>query len=1033
VTLRVELSPYGEPALRGLGQLIEEYKGGDPLRPVTVVVARSAIGLGTRRALAAGVSASGRPGVTNVNFDTLAGWADTIAGATLAAKGRLPLTDAVLRASVRAALDQRPDSLLGVTRDHPSTVDALMSTYRELRPVGAPAWDRLAGSSARAAEVVEVLRAARDRTGAWFDEVDVFEEAISLLRAGPASAALGAPVILYLPTVLPAHQAELVRQCAAHVPCAAIIGVTGDEKVDELSRRLVAALDLGRAPTPMPPVEVSRGDAVLSAPSADAEVLLVVRDLMERCERGTPLERMAIVHSGASGYVTLLHNALRRAGIPFNGGGVRPLSSTVAGRMLLGCLGLPDHDWRREDVAAWLSTGPLVDGGADVPAARWDLISAEAGVTEGLDGWHDQLEKEIASLRAEAGELDPDDDGARRQSLLAEARYAEQLMAFIHRMASQLESVPRTWRRWASWAKDLLHGLVGGSAAFDSWPPDERAAAQAVEEAIDGLAVLEQLDAEFSPAAARAALEAELEVPAPQTSRFGVGVWVAPLSSVVGHRLDVLYVVGMNDGVFPGAPSDDVLIPDRERAGADEGIALRGSRALAMRRDYLAALAGASTRLLSFPRGNQRDGRDLRPSRWLLDTLGHIVGSPERIYANELDSIPATEGYRIDASFLSAVASAGAPTSTEDRDLRSLLHWTSSGRRLSDHFLCGPGTALARGVELLEGRRAGFNRFDGNVAAVLAGRDLVPSMLSATRLEAFAQCPRRYFFESVLRIEPRPTDERSFATDRLERGTLMHSILERYVDPLLDQTLDDGSDLFGAERLLATAAEEMDRFEAEGRAGPRAVWEMEKVQIRRQLRAFAESDARWRRASGAVTVAVEQTFGIEGSDPVAVAVPGGLPVQFRGRIDRVDRTADGTRVVIDYKSGSSLPYRGDGDDHYQRGTALQLAVYAAAVSGDGPGQIRSEYWFVSERGSDDPLGYDLTADESDNFGRVVGTLTDTMSRGLFPANPEPTAGQKKSPCDYCPYKKVCPDNRVEVWARSKADPALSGYVGLEGK
>ena len=119
---------------------------------------------------------------------------------------------------------------------------------------------------------------------------------------------------------------------------------------------------------------------------------------------------MAIVHSGSTQYVTLLHTMLRQAGIPFNGGGVRPLSATVAGRILLGALALTDHDWRRGEVAEWLNTGPIVHHGRSIPATRWDVLSAEAGVAEGLLGWKRQLEQRAAELRNDAERGDGQED-----------------------------------------------------------------------------------------------------------------------------------------------------------------------------------------------------------------------------------------------------------------------------------------------------------------------------------------------------------------------------------------------------------------------------------------------------------------------------------------------------------------------------------------------------------------------------------------------------------------------------------------------
>jgi len=187
---------------------------------------------------------------------------------------------------------------------------------------------------------------------------------------------------------------------------------------------------------------------------------------------------------------------------------------------------------------------------------------------------------------------------------------------------------------------------------------------------------------------------------------------VASVGAVVGLSLDVLYVVGMNDGVFPGRPSDDVLLPDREREEAqvasDGSMPLRGQRGRTLWRDYLAALAGAQLRVLSYPRGNQRDGRDLRPSRWLLDSLGPLSGSKERLYSSDMDRIPQSEHYRVAASYIGAVAAEGTPISLDDRDTRSLLRWTNDQHALGDHWLPPEVPQLERGLAFLDGARSEF-------------------------------------------------------------------------------------------------------------------------------------------------------------------------------------------------------------------------------------------------------------------------------------------------------------------------------------
>jgi ATP-dependent helicase/nuclease subunit B len=1036
VTIQIARCPYGQPALETLRGVITDFKRGDPLLPVTVVVSRGNVALGVRRALASEAPSSGRPGICNVTFVTLAGLADTIAQGTLADGGRLPLTDAVLRSAASQSLSAEDAPLLGSSREHPSTIDALIRTYRELRPADDAALSALSKQSERSAEVVAVLRGMRERTAQWFDGVDLLNAAADMTSSSAAPLGPIGSLVVFLPSSMPSPAARLIGALAATVACTAIIGVTGDARADELADAMEVSLLQGGSGEPgvVAAVPVPVGDQVLSAASSDAEVHMVLRDAMARAEAGTPLEHITIAHGGSDQYVNLLHNALGRAGIPFNGGGVRPLSATVAGRILLGLLRLPDLNWRRDDVVQWLHTGPVQQDRKAIPSARWDGLSAEAGVVEGIDEWRTRLLAHADVLRNKArhgGWDDERDVEVLREAWLGDAAQCESAVGYLNFLAERLAAPPDHWEPWAEWAISLLHDVVGGSVSYEKWPPEERAAAEAVEAAVGQLAHLDRLGHPCAPVTARLALEAELSVPSPQISRFGQGIWVTPVSGLVGLSTEVLYVVGMHDGAFPARPADDVLLPDRERQEVDGGssLPLRGIGTAEARRDYLAALAGAKVCVLTFPRGNQRDGRELRPSRWVLDALGEMVSPPQRLFSRDVAALPLLDHFREEPSFISAVRAVGAPIDLTDRDTRSLLRWSESGRSLAGHHLLAHDLQLSQGVELALGRHGGFTRFNGNIGEKASGIALVPGVLSATRLEQFSKCPRQYFFESVLQVVPRPMAERALTVDRLELGTLLHKILERFVSPLVGLSAGPESDeLLHADRLLGIAGDEIARFERDGLAGPLSTWRVERTRLLRSLRAIATAERQWRHDTGLTTEGVEVEFGGTGQDPVMV--PGPVPVSFRGKIDRSDARADGVRVVTDYKSGSPRRFRGLVEDHFLDGTALQLAIYGMAAGASADQPVVSEYWCVGERGGLQRFGFPVTPDVIAELGEVVETLTGTLAGARFPANPGEPGNARKDQCMWCPFDAICPNDRLRTWEDVRGHASLARYAAL---
>ena len=449
-------------------------KGDDPLRQVTVVVPRNTVGLATRRLLASGdlgpPPGQERLGVLNVRFSTLPQLVGQIAGATLSTSGRLPATAAVVHAAVRAALHADPGPLFGPVKDHPATVRTLANAYRDLRGLTPAATTSLAAQSERASEVVRLARAVGELLAGWYDDIDLITAAIAIVGDGPGSAGeLAGPLAIYLPLRLSTLEEQFLKAMAGVVPVVLLVGTTGDDQADQPSRELVGRFSDSEF-TPEPPREKVHATAVASCPSADVEVLWAVRGLMAHRDAGVAMERMAIAHAGVGPYPRQVLETLARAGIPFNGTGVRPLSSTIAGRALTGIFEIVDHDWRRDDVMAWMSSIPLVHDGREVRATEWDLVSRDAGVTTGLDNWREHLGSHAASRRADLDLLgDEDDDTEWRRNRYARAiERTESLAAFLEGLATRFDALPDSWAGWTTWSRAILKDYLGGPAVGDT-------------------------------------------------------------------------------------------------------------------------------------------------------------------------------------------------------------------------------------------------------------------------------------------------------------------------------------------------------------------------------------------------------------------------------------------------------------------------------------------------------------------------------------------------------------------------------------
>ena len=1050
VSLTVNVVPYGPDAVAALRSVTATWQAEDPLAAVNVVVPRPQIGLATRRQLAAGqAGAAGhsRAGIVNVRFATLERLADQIAAPLLVAGGQKPESTTIVHAAVRAALAASDGPVVGPLRHHPAMVADLVAVYRQLRSVPDAALGRLASQSLRAADVVEVVRRARRSMAGWYGDHDRLQAAAAVLH-GSTSRSVD-PVVLYLPQHLDVDQLAFVRALASRVPVAAVVGATGDRSADDRARALVGCLsddhalsdeDASAWPVQLP----ARPTSATSFPSPDAEVHAVTRRVFDRMAAGLPLEQMAILHPGDASYPPAIFDALRRSGMPFNGPTSRPLRATVTGRALLGLITVADGGWQRSAVAHWLASIPLVHDGQPAPAVEWDVLSCDAGVIGGAESWQSHLVSHAKALRRKAARC----SAGMASQIEQQADQSMALASFMADVVARCEESPSTWSEWSAWSLRLVRRLLGSMARRAGWPAAEQHARDAVVRLLEQIGALDALGTHAGPGDFRAVVADALDAPAPQATRFGQGVFVGRVDEVVGMPLAAVFVLGMADGRFPPAPQDDTLLPLAERSAAGGGIPPGSDLPADARHDYLAVLASARERHLSFARGDQRRGGQQRPARWFLDAVQSLAGTlgprggEARLYSGDLEHLAPVPGYAAVPSLTAVVRAEGEAASSGDWDLRSLLRWHDRHGRLGGHPLLDADRVLAQGIRAHAERRSRrFTRFDGAIGRhdghLVVGSPASGAVQSPTGLQTYAQCPRKYLFARLLRISARERPEEIWQISPLDRGSLVHEVLEAFVASQTVRSPQEriqpgqswGED--GRRHLHDVAGRIFERYEQRGLTGRSTLWELDRRRIMRDLVRFLAEDDADRAELGSTPEAVELAFGPGEGAQVIVELDGGRRVEFRGRGDRVDRTRSGGVVVTDYKTGSPAAFRSLAEDPVSGGRLLQLPIYGLAARarfGDVP--VRTRYWFVSSAGKFVRHGYDLDDACLDRFRSVVGVIADGIESGCFPANPGPPVNGTNANCATCDFTSVCPSDRWSAWERIREAGELSAYRAL---
>ena len=914
----------------------------------------------------------GRKGFINLRFIQLPVLAELLGSATLAGDDRRPLKPTLQSIYLGQVLSQAAGNLESV-RDHPRTHASVRTSFRELRRASEDILIQLEAGGGVGAEIATLYRKYREGIKRdWYDPEDLLEAAVQAVEKGqaPALADLG-HIIFFVPHSTSPGEAQLMLALARRGQCTVILGTTGDDMADEpvksLANDLKAALGAQNAVVVAPPQDTTTdgplppGEVHLhQAPSAHEELRWVVRQIMaEATTKATPFHRMAVLYRAANPYGHLIKDELEAVGIPMAGPGRESLANSPVGRALLGMLKLAENtDFRRDEVMDWLTSCPIAPpnrrGGGFSPS-QLDAVSRNAGVVGGLDQWKVRLETYAGERSDRADQLEQDGSisEAGAKTMRQSAGDALALSEFIQDLAQALaQPEGRTsWGAYCDWARGLLDHFLKRPNESDVTAAAERfdRDLDAITKILEEIQAADQLTSETSPEGVSQPIRVStaefihvvrdaLEAPQGPLGATGQGVFVADFSNAAAMDFDVVWMVGMIEGRVPPATRPDPLLPESTFGSQNRGSRSR-QRIAAERFNYLSAASTAARRTLSYPLADSASQRQAHPSRWFLEQASALAG--KQVNSNDLPGLLAHQWFTQTLSAEDAVRGLEdyQLADTQDFNLNRLIRWKDEEKRLWHHPLAAQGI-LDRAKRLGQGRRSRrFTVFDGNLSSAATGsrfaRGLRNRPISPTRLEEWATCPFRYFLANVLRLGALDSPEDSISISPLERGTLVHEILDRFMRESVAQGLlpPAGQEWADADRsrLVEIAEGEFHNAETRGVAGKPLLWEIEKQKIRGDLVKFLEVEVGRRALIGTGQVLNEAPFGM-GQDSPRVVDPA-TGISFRGKIDRVDISADGASVLVsDYKTGSSNYYSELAQDPIDKGKKLQLGVYSLAAS-----------------------------------------------------------------------------------------------------
>ncbi len=1076
-------------------EVVEELQRTDPLREINVLVGSNILASYLKRRLAR----RGRT-VANVRFHTFLDLAARLAASPGEERGGHPERPRLSRLGASTLLedllaDGTPE-VFEPLRLYRGFRDALIETFRDLRDAGVEPeeLDQAIETKNKTPErrphllaLAELYRRFRARTADFYSEHDDFRAAVeNVSNAGLANEF--SPLLVYGIYDATGRQSHLLNALKDSLePIYFVPFVNETVSAFAVPFIEIRQRELGRKPIFLPPEpprtslhhlgtrgfglsrDAAAGGpladdasfAIVSVPGESRAAVEIVREIFRAVRDGiiSGFYEAAVVLRHPETDVPVIAEALRLHGVPYfiHGGGSfseRPLARAVAA-----LCAIESNSFSRESV---LTAMELVSASlAEEPAEEWDVQSWRALTNDprflgGLHSWEagtealvERAKRELADAEANAGEAETGEKDSvafsinmGRIRLQSARRLRRAWQNFKYAAADWPAELP--WQDWADFLERRFEKILGAS---DDWP--------FFLNVLDEISHLQTLgrfkirdaktasDIKISRNRLRSALTdsiSSLACPAGRFERSGVNL--LSTSAARGLRFPLVLIPGLDEGRFPGRLRQDPLLLDTERRWM-ESLPLKSARADEERLLFDTAARSAEKRLvLLYSRLDESSDREKIPSQFFLRAAAAALGNPVAIRDLQRGAVPGFRSVSLDNQ--APKEGEGAISEGEIR-LRLITADRGSAfsalRALSLHS----PALLSKPFDYDRARwSAALTAYDGRISdSIMIDRikqkaGVSSGQFSASRIEEYAKCPYFFFLKRIIGLEAWEEPGQEEAMDPLERGLAVHSILESFLGSFHAEIASAPS----RERLLR-ALESLACGELEKRrpAGlPDLLWEIERDALVAMLKNWLVFEQN-RSSDGLLARKLEQPFGEFSSEKKYRAfriVAGKHTFRFRGRIDRIDMSADGKQArVIDYKTGR-LPAAMAGKNRtpLMAGERIQIAVYGGALSVLDEFKeietVQGEYLHLQPKdGQVKPCS--LTDKEIKEALRqlpaVLEILGDGMESGVF----FPRTSGKIYPgghCEYCDYLPVCGKDRLQREARKGNDPDVKNFLRI---
>ncbi len=780
------------------------------------------------------------------------------------------------------------------------------------------------------------------------------------------------------------------------------------------------------------------------------EVLTTAKEILRLVsDEGMAFHQIGVVTRDLNSYIPWIKQTFPEHQIPISTSAKESLVQFPLVKAVLLLINLPLKNYLRSHFVDLVSS-PFFDTHPfclEEIVARpdlWDLLSRRLGITQGAEEWR-RLEKYLSGeVNLAQGKYE--DEDTRR--LIVSAPQLRILWKIFTELYRDLEALPSEalWSHYVNVWKALLQKYlrISGDGNGQGNSKDKETG-KAIVDILERLAGLEAVNPNVSLEHFIQTYQHWLERSSiPLMNWNSSGVAVMDVMAARGVPFRALFILGLNEGIFPRTIREDAFLRDRPRRVLESVLGYKVSEKLAAFEEekllFTLLVGAAREKLYCLYQRSDESGRVLTPS-WYLTELRHALGKhaaaptlSERTIPRGIIEKQEVEPFSEDKLLLPQELSVRLGLRGQEPMPLVKLFFPSA-------LLYERGRKTMERLEATGGQLADYDGTLGPLSEIQEG--LTKTGISPTALERYATCPFQFFACNILRLGRLERPEEIIAPGPSDMGIIAHSILKSFYQELIDRGV------FAANKFSVDVRASLETivrnafadYELKNPVGYPVAWEIFQEGLTELLAQAVTQDLQELSQSGYRPIALE----IEAKEQLR----GNWPVPFEGltihgRMDRIDHQPEQNRYrVIDYKIKSGRN-RSPEDNNLSRsalrGQRLQPPFYLLLahriasrheIEKTAP-IVEAAFYFLAPRWSAGPLVTELfpadawEGQSGSDLKDTISFILDGIHKGRYFVQPGPY-------CSHCEVSEVCRKNHLPTRWRAENDPVARMHLSLRQK